>query len=55
MMYNPYNFINVPFDLDVAKSILWQNSELVITLLLIITLCQLVQTAFRIVEYIKGR
>lgn len=55
MTYNPYNFTFIPFDLDAAKSVLWQNSELVIALLIVIALCQVIQTAFRIVEYIKGR
>ena len=55
MVYNPYNFTYIPFDLDGAKSMLWQNSELVITLLIVIALCQVIQTAFIIIQYIKSR
>lgn len=53
--YNPFNFTSVPFEDFTCRSVLWYNSELVITLLIIITLCQLIQTAFKIIKYFKSR
>lgn len=55
MTYNSYNFMDIPFNESTANSVYWSNSELVITMMILITLCQLVQTSFIILTYFKMR
>lgn len=55
MTYNTYNFIGMPFNESYTNSVYWSNSELIITMLILIMLCQLVQTSFIILAYFKTR
>lgn len=40
----PFNFTEIPFNCAAASSVYWVNSELVITIMLILMMCQLFQT-----------
>lgn len=53
MPYNAYNFTNISFNDSLANCVYWSNSELVIALLIVITICQIIQTAFTVLRYLR--
>lgn len=54
-MYNPYNFTNITFNESAAQSVIIQNAELIIVLLLIITVCQVSSLMISIFAYYSKR
>jgi len=51
----PFNFTDIPFNCQTASSVYWVNSELVITILLILMMCQLFQTPILFMILLKLR
>lgn len=51
----PFNFTGIDFDHVSANSIYWVNSELVITIMLIMMMCSLFQTPLLLLIFYKLR
>lgn len=51
----PFNFTEIPFSHVSANSVYWVNSELVITVMLILMMCSLFQTLLLCILVLKRR
>ena len=51
----PFNFTEIPFNHQTANSVYWVNSELIITIMLIMMMCSLFQTPLLLLIYYKLR
>lgn len=51
----PFNFTEIDFNHNTTNSVYWVNSELVITIMIVLMMCSLFQTPILLMIYYKMR